>query len=516
MRSFDYVVVGAGSSGCALAGRLSEDAEVSVLVIEAGSSDDIPDLDVPIAAPRFLNSPCDWSFRSAPEPGLDGRVIELSHGRVLGGSSAINGMVYLRGSRDEYDAWARGGADGWGYDDVLPYFRRAEDYEGGADEYRGTGGPLSVSRGQFRHPLTTAFVAATAEAGYPYNDDLNGADREGFGYTQVTQRRGRRCSAARAYLHPALARPNLTVLVESTVVGLVFDGDKAAGVRVRRGTVLTDIRAEREVLLAAGAYHSPQLLMLAGIGPAAALREFGIPVRVDLPVGIGLQDHIRFSLVFDTPLSSLGRTPSAAERAEYEAHGTGPMSSNVGEAVGYVRSTPEAGVADYQISVAAARVAKMISVGGDGVSLVGWQACPTSRGWLRLRSADPEDWPVICHNYLDTETDRTVAVNGALRMMEIAEQPAFRKVIVGDPVAPPSRRYEDVLAWARRTGMTVHHPCSTCPVGAVVGADLRVFGTSGLRVVDASVMPSVPGANTNATTIMIGEKGADLVRESKA
>jgi choline dehydrogenase len=301
-----------------------------VLLVEAGPADDVPEIDVPILAPKLLNGPYDWGYRSEPEPGLDGRVMTLNHGRVVGGSSSINSMVYLRGAASDYDEWVGAGAVGWSYRDVLPYFRRSEDNERGADTYHGADGPLPVSDGRSRHPLSAAFLRAAQQAGYPLNDDLNGATQEGVGYTQVTQRGGRRCSAARAYLGPCQSRPNLTLLIEAQVAELLFDGNRAAGVRVMHGSRPADYHADREVVLAAGAYGSPHLLLLAGIGPARHLGQMGVRVRQDLPAGRNLQDHLRVGLAFESRLPALDSQLTRAAFERFAADGSPLASSGLG------------------------------------------------------------------------------------------------------------------------------------------------------------------------------------------
>jgi choline dehydrogenase len=514
--SFDYIIVGAGSAGCVIAARLSADPSVSVLLVEAGPSDDVPGMDVPILAPKLLNGPYDWSFRSAPEPGLDDRVMTLNHGRVVGGSSSINSMVYLRGAASDYDEWASAGTGGWSYREVLPYFRRSEDNEHGADTYHGVGGPLSVSDGRSRHPLSTAFLRAAEQAGYPLNDDLNGATQEGVGYTQVTQRDGRRCSVARAYLGPCRSRPNLALLVEAQVTELLLEGKRATGVRVVRQGRPADFSADREVVLAAGAYGSPHLLLLAGIGPARHLEQMGVRVRQDLPAGRNLQDHLRVGLAFESRLPALDSqlTPEAFTR--FAADGSGPVSSNVGETSGFIRSRPEYAAPDFQVNGVPAMIGGMLGVVADGVSVVGWPSKPTSSGYLELQGTDPTVPPRIVHNYLTSAEDREVTCDGIRRMRDIAEQAAFREVAIGGPKLGPADFTDDaILSYARETAMTAHHPCGTCGIGSVVDADLRVFGIDSLRVADASVFPRITRSNTNAAAIMVGEKAADLLKLGK-
>jgi choline dehydrogenase-like flavoprotein len=508
---YDYIVVGAGSAGCTLAGRLSEDTDLRVLLLEAGPMDDVPNMDVPLAFPMFMKSRYDWDLQTDAEPGLNDRTIYLAHGRVLGGSSSINSMVYLRGSRADYDDWARDGATGWSYDEVLPYFRRAEDNERGETHYHGVGGPLSVSDGRSKHPLGAAFLEAAQQAGYRLSDDLNGPSQEGIGYVQVTQRNGRRCSAATAYLHPNLSRPNLSVRVEAHVTQVLFEGDRAVGVEVERFGQLERYRVDREVILSAGAYHSPKMLMLAGIGPAAHLSQLGIPVRQDLPTGQHLNDHVMVGIVFRTPIPSLLSAFTADNVAQFERDGTGPVSSNVGETSGFIRSHADAEAADFQVNGVPVMFGGMAEVSENGASIVGWTSKPTSRGHVKLRSTDPFTKPRILHNYLTTEADRRTACDGVRRMLEISQQRAYRDIVSGVIAVPDSTTDEDILAFARHNGSTNWHPTSSCAIGHVVDPELKVYGVEGLRVVDASVMPTVPRSNTNAPTIMIAEKAVDLV-----
>jgi choline dehydrogenase len=516
-RTHDYIVVGAGSAGSVIAARLTEDPAVSVLVLEAGPVDDAPELDVPIKAPQFLAGAYDWGFRSEPEPGLGGRVMTLNHGRVLGGSSTINSMVYLRGAAADYDEWAAAGAAGWSYKEVLPYFRRCEDNERGADAYHGTGGPLAVSDGRSRHPLSAVFLAAAQQAGYPLNDDLNGATQEGVGFTQVTQRAGRRWSTATGYLRPNLSRPNLTVLTDARVVEILFEGARASGIRVLRSGDTEEYRANAEIVLSAGAYGSPQLLMLAGIGPAAHLTAHGVTVRHDLPVGLNLQDHLRTGICYEAAIPGLHSSLTPEAFAHYEAEGRGPVSSNVGETSGFIRSRPDAALPDWQVNGVPALIGGMIGVAGEGVSIVGWPSKPTSCGAVQLRNADPLAAPKIVHNYLMTGYDRRTTCDGMRRMRDIAAQSAFQEVTTGMRLlGPEDYGDEAILRFARTTGITTHHPCGTCAIGGVVDAELRVYGIDGLRVADASIMPSVTRSNTNAATIMIGEKAADLILATRA
>ncbi|MFF4043037.1 GMC family oxidoreductase [Streptomyces sp. NPDC001816] len=515
MSMYDYVIVGAGSAGSVLAARLSEDPEVRVALIEAGGPDTAQEIHVPAAFPQLFKSGLDWDLDSDPEPGICDRRTYLPRGKMFGGSSSMNAMIYIRGSRADYDGWAAAGATGWSYADVLPYFRRAEDNERGADEFHGVGGPLTVSDGRSVHPLSSVFVQAAQQAGHKANDDFNGETQFGVGRYQLTQRGGMRCSTAVAYLHPALERPNLTVLSPARAHRVVIEGGRATGVEVERGGSVEVIRAEREVILSAGAYESPKLLMLSGVGPAAALSAFGIDVVRDLPVGQGLQDHYMTLLNFRTDVESLISAASPENAALLQNEGHGPLTSNIGEAGGFFRSRDGLEAPDVQFHAAPVLFHQegLGAVTEHGFAFGPCVVAPTSRGAVSLRSTRPDTAPRILHNYLVTAEDRDCIVAGIRIALEIAAQQAVADVVTGPyGDVPASDSDADLLAWARRSGQTLYHPASTCAIGAVVDPELRVYDVAGLRVVDASVFPSVPRGNTNAPTIMAAEKAADLVK----
>ncbi len=506
---FDYVVVGAGSAGCVLANRLSADPNVTVALIEAGGADTAQEIHIPVAFAQLFKSPLDWDLDSEPEPGLDGRRAYLPRGKMFGGCSSMNAMIYMRGNREDYDAWG----EGWSWDEVLPYFIRAEDHEAGESEFHGVGGPLAVSASRSSHALASAFVEASVQAGHPRNDDFNGAQQEGVGFYQLTQRNGMRCSASVGYLHPALGRPNLTVLASSTAHRVVFDGTRAVGVEISRGEEIETITADREVILSAGAYESPKLLMLSGVGPAQALPLFGIEVVADLPVGQGLQDHYMTMLNYTTDVESLMTALTPANVELLQTQGRGPLTSNIGEAGGFARSGDGMTAPDVQFHVAPVLFHQqgLGAVTEHGLAIGPCVLAPTSRGSVTLRSPNPESAPRITHNYLTTEADRACMVAGIRMALQIAGQTALKDVITGTFDVPSSDQEVDLLAFAQRSGMTLYHPTSTCAIGSVVDSDLRVLGLQGIRVVDASVMPSVPRGNTNAPTIMIAEKAAEMI-----
>ena len=505
---YDYVIVGAGSAGCVLAARLAEDPDVRVALIDAGPPDTEPAIHVPIALEQLWHGRLDWGFISEPEPGLGGQRCYLPRGRVLGGSSSLNAMLYLRGNRADYDGWVELGFAGWGFAEVLPYFKRAEDNEWGESAYHGAGGPLAVSDGRSRHPYAAAMIEAAVSAGIAPTEDHNGAVQEGAGWFQVTQREGRRASTAVAYLRPALARGNIDVLTETHVCQVSFEGERAVGVEALRGGDVHSIRAEREVILCAGAYQSPQLLLLSGIGPAEELRGHGIEPRIDLPVGRNLQDHPVVTLVWRARGESLSAAMTAGNVERFERDGRGPLTSTIVEGGAFVRTRSELGAPDIQMHFFP--IALPGSHFGPPVDAHGFTVGPallkpTSRGSVTLRNGLAHTRPRIVHNYLTTEEDRRTMIDGVRLAREIGGRVSLES---GELAVPGS----DALAFIRERAQTIFHPVGTCAMGEVVDGELRVLGVEGLRVVDASVMPAIPRGNTNAPTIMVAEKAADMIR----
>ena len=433
---------------------------------------------------------------------------------MIGGSGSINAMIYIRGNRADYDEWAALGADGWSYQDVLPYFRRSEDNERGEDAFHGAGGPLSISDSRSMHPLVDVMIEAAAQAGHERNPDFNGARQEGVGRFQLTQRDGLRCSTADAFLHPASDRPNLTIVSHALATRILFDGERASGVEILRDDELVALRCEREVILSAGAYQSPVLLMLSGIGPADALAPFGIEQRVDLPVGHNLQDHVMAQLNYLSTEPALFNvfTPENFERLATD--GTGPLTSNWPEGALFMRTRPGLDGPDIQFHLCPSLFFdEGLTVPHDHGFCFGPVVIkPTSRGRVMLRTPRADSKPVVATNCLSTDEDRASMIAGARVALEMASQPALASVIREPFIVPASDSEDDIMAFVRQAVQPVYHPTSTCAIGHVVDPQLRVYGVDGLRVADASVMPTITRGNTNAATIMIGEKASDLIR----
>jgi choline dehydrogenase len=525
---YDYVIVGAGSAGCVLANRLSANGKDSVLLLEAGPRDSNIWIHVPIGYGKlFKEKTVNWMYQTEPEPGLEGRQVFQPRGKVLGGSSSINGLLYVRGQHEDYDRWRQRGNVGWGYDDVLPYFKKAENQQRGADEYHGAGGPLSVSDWRHEDPLSEAFVKAAVETGIPFNPDFNGKTQEGAGFFQTTTRRGRRASSAYSYLRPAMSRGNLRVETSALAQRILFEGRRARAVEYRQNGNLRTARARREVLVSSGAYNSPQLLQLSGVGPADLLRTHGIEVVLDAKgVGNDLQDHLQVRIVTrcsqKITLNDVVNHPVKRVMAgvRYALARSGPLTIAAGTSGAFFKTNPRLASPDIQIHFIPFSTDKM---GENLHAFSGFTASvcqlrPESRGSLRIRSADPAAPPEIRINYLATETDRAAFIDGMRILRKILAAPALKaycheEVYPGEKVTSD----EDLLDFCRKTGSTVYHPTSTCRMGndplAVVDQRLRVRGIEGLRVVDASVMPDLMSGNTNAPTIMIAEKASDMILE---
>jgi choline dehydrogenase len=526
--TFDYIIVGSGSAGCVLANRLSASGEHRVLLLEAGGRDRNPWIHVPLGyAKLFTNAKVNWLYKSEPEPELGGRVIVQPRGKVLGGSSSINGLVYIRGQREDFDTWRQLGNVGWSYDDVLPLFRRAEDQERGGNEYHGVGGPLSVSDQRDTHELCDAFIEAAEQVGIPRNPDFNGAAQEGAGYFQLTSRRGFRCSAAVGYLRPARRRHNLTVVTDALATRVLLDGRRATGVELRRGGEALQAHAAREVIVSGGSINSPQLLQLSGLGPADLLRSHGIDVVADVPgIGADLQDHMQVRMIWKCtrPITLNDDVASIVRRVgigmRYALWRRGPLTISAGYAGAFFRTDTRLATPDIQVHFLNFSTTKM----GDKLhpfSAFTASVCqlrPESRGSIRIRSADPAAPPEIRLNYLTTETDRRTNIEGLKILRGIMQAPAMQPYVAEeyDP-GPACVTDEDWLNHCRARASTIYHPVSTCRMGpderAVVDQRLRFKGIGGLRVIDGSIMPTLVSGNTNAAIIMIAEKGADMILE---
>ena len=526
--SFDYIIVGAGSAGCVLANRLTASGKHRVLLLEAGGEDRNIWIHIPLGYGKLFSNPkVNWLYTTEPEPELNNRRVIQPRGKVMGGSSSINGLLYIRGQHEDYDHWRQLGNAGWSFKDVLPYFRRAEDQERGADEFHGAGGHLKVSDVCEPHPLCEAFIEAAQASGFPRNDDFNGAAQEGAGYFQLTSRNGRRWSTAVGYLKEARRRPNLTVVSNALATRILLSGRRATGVEYRQDGTTHTAHANAEVIVSGGAFNSPQLLQLSGVGPASVLKDLGIDVVADVPgVGADLQDHLQIRILYrcNAPITMNDVINHWRHRytagLRYLLSRKGLLTIGAGYAGAFLRTRPELATPDVQfhflIFSADAAGATLHPFSGFMASVC--QLRPDSRGFVHIKSRDPAVPPAIQPRYLSARSDCDCVVDGMKLLRRVMGQPAMRQYIETE-YAPGEQCAgdADLLAYARQTGTTVYHPTSTCRMGsdpnAVVDERLRVRGFEALRVIDASIMPTVVSGNTNAAAVMIGEKGADMVLE---
>jgi choline dehydrogenase len=524
---YDYIIVGAGSAGCVLANRLSEETAIQVLILEAGGADISPWIHIPVGYFKTMHNPkTDWCYMTEPDEGIAGRRLQWPRGKVLGGSSSLNGLLYVRGQPQDYDRWAELGNKGWSFKEVLPYFKKSEDQERGEDDYHGVGGPLKVSDLRLRRPIADFFIEAAMQTGIPFNEDYNAAQQEGVAYFQQTAYKGFRWSTAKGFLKPARRRPNLTVATKAQAMQILFEGNRAIGLKYKRGNQVLQVKVKRELILSAGAIGSPQILQLSGVGPKALLDKVGVPLVNELPgVGRNLQDHLQIRLVFKTSQRTLNdEVNSIFKQAwvglKYMFTRTGPLTLAASQVAVFTKSNPYVERPDIQFHMQPLSADKP----GDGThkfSAFTSSVCqlrPQSRGYLEIISSDPMEYPAIHPNYLSDERDHQVAIDGIKTARRIAEADALAPHIIDEYV--PGRQFQtsgELLDAARRYSQTIYHPTSTCKMGdddmAVVDERLRVHGLQGLRVVDASIMPEIISGNTNAPTIMIAEKAADMIKK---
>jgi choline dehydrogenase len=520
---YDYIVVGAGSAGCVVASRLSEDTKNSVLLLEAGGEDAKQEIHIPVAFGKLFKSDVDWAYYTEAEPNAHNRKLYWPRGKMLGGSSSMNAMIYMRGNRRDYDQWAALGNEGWSFADVLPYFKKVQNQERGASEYHAVGGPLNVAELRDPNPLSQAFIEASAEIGIQRNPDFNGAEQDGAGYYQVTQKDGKRCSTAVAYLKPARPRANLVIATNAQATRVLFEGKRALGVAYTQNGEAKEARANKEVILCGGAINSPQLLLLSGIGAAAQLQAHGLNVVMDLPgVGQNLQDHPAFAVTYRcTQTITLTSAESLVNLLKFLLFKKGPLTSNVAESGSFVKTKPTLTMPDLQYHFAPTF---FMEHGFEnppkehgftfGVTLLH----PQSRGQISLRSNDPLAPAKIEGNYFsDDGTDLNTLVAGVKLARQLAQTKAFAAYRSHEVWPGADKVNDDAIAdFVRAHFQTLYHPVGTCKMGhdrlAVVDDQLRVHGVEGLRVADASIMPTLVGGNTNAPTIMIGEKAADLLK----